>query len=243
MKTQAAARSHTIQGSQESDSSRGQSQSSAQAGDFAATLRQKAVREKEQREHDQRGGDDRPVDRASRSCANERGKHGQDMAFALSTIAELRALNPVRPAEKSVAVGPAADVEAMAQQMLRAVSVSQVDGISTVRLELSTDALEGVRLDLSLEGGALRARFDVADAASYRLLNSAAGDLRETLTQKGLQVDEIEVHQHDGGSHANRDRPRDEQQGEQAEQRRKRGPVDGVDGVGRRRPMPSRFSL
>jgi hypothetical protein len=103
---------------------------------------------------------------------------------------ELRAAPPSR---EPGAPPPLQDVDAIARQILVAVSIATVPGSVSVRLEVTTARLSMVRVELSVARGALSARFAVRDPATARVLEGLLPALEAALQQRGLRIGVIDV--------------------------------------------------
>lgn len=70
---------------------------------------------------------------------------------------------------------------------------SAIRGGHEIHIRLNPDELGGIRIDIAMRDGQLTARLEAERPASERLLSDNLHELREQLSQQGVQVDRIEV--------------------------------------------------
>jgi len=115
-------------------------------------------------------------------------------------------------------VGLAPDLQLIAHQVMKAASIHQVRGQTTLRLQLGTARLSRVDVDLKLEGGRIRTNLQLADDSDYRLVSGAVGELEASLRARGLSIDPVRVElNHSGhpGQMEHQERQHRPQQGQQ----------------------------
>ena len=84
--------------------------------------------------------------------------------------------------------------DALIQEIVKRVLVGTTEeGLSEFHIEFKSDVLGGVRLEISSEGGKIKAKFVTDDVNVGRLLKASEGQLSRAFGHKGLQLDRLEV--------------------------------------------------
>lgn len=84
--------------------------------------------------------------------------------------------------------------EALLQEIVKRVLVGcDTEGLSQFHIEFKNDILGGVRLEISADGGKIKAKFVTEDKNVGRLLKASEGQLSRAFGHKGLQLDKLEV--------------------------------------------------
>lgn len=127
-------------------------------------------------------------------------------------------------ARQAGAGGPAAGQSAeraIQSQMERGLGAVLRQGGGSLTLKLAPASLGEVRIQMTLEGGAVRARFESASGEARELMVAGLGALRAALEARGLRVESLEV-VHEPAERADRGQvaepPRSESQPEAARQ-------------------------
>lgn len=84
-------------------------------------------------------------------------------------------------------------VDAIANEIVRAVSVQQVSGKTTLRIQVSTPQLSRLDVDLKVEGGKVSVSLALTDAAEYRLVRAAMPDLEAGLRDRSIDVAPVRI--------------------------------------------------
>lgn len=79
------------------------------------------------------------------------------------------------------------------EQLLRSVAIQTLGERSAVQLEVGATKLDSLKISLRWDGQRLYARFDLSDAEQYRIVRSAVGELEESLRERGLPSEKVEV--------------------------------------------------
>lgn len=150
------------------------------------------------------GQQERPASRSSEKRRASSKEPDQEVSearpphgVAVPSRFEVRPAEPVAaPSTLAVAAATplrAEQVQALAEELLRKVTLEQVGNEVTLRLELDSPRLSRLGLDLSLRAGRLHASFNAADRETCDLVRHAAGNLQAALEGRGLPGAQIEV--------------------------------------------------
>jgi hypothetical protein len=88
---------------------------------------------------------------------------------------------------------PAAELQRLADQMLRQATLVERPTELALQLELEVPLLRQVGVELRLSGGRLRAILQPADRAGFDRLRAALPELEEALRRRGLDADRVEL--------------------------------------------------
>jgi hypothetical protein len=101
------------------------------------------------------------------------------------------------PAEGAPAAAPApaaaAELQRLADQMLRQATLVERPAELALQLELEVPLLRQIGVELRLSGGRLRAILQAADSAGFDRLRAALPELEEALRRRGLDADRVEL--------------------------------------------------
>ena len=91
---------------------------------------------------------------------------------------------------------PAADLQRLADEVLRRATVVELPTELAMQLELQVPLLRHVGVELRLARGRLRACFQASDRAGFERLRSAIPELEDAFRRRGLLADRVEVRLH-----------------------------------------------